>query len=145
MMFARVRTSLGLAAVLLMVGCGGPAGPERVDVEGTLSFDGVPVKNGAIELIAVAGPPQPIMVRDGKFTSLGQYGVICGEYQLIFHSYELVMPPDSELGEMGGELIPERMSRIELLPAKYSTEECTEKLSLKPGTGSVTLTYDLKS
>ena len=148
MMFARVRISLGLAAILLLAGCG-PAGPEKVDVEGTLSFDGVPVEYGAIRLIpVVSGPMQPIMVRKGKLQATGEYAVLCGEYSLVFHSWEMVMPNDSVLEEIEGEdpePIPEMMQRIEKLPKKYSTEECTEKLSLKPGTGSVTLTFDLKS
>lgn len=148
MMFARVRTSLGLAVILMMAGCG-PAGPEKVEVEGTMSFDGVPVDFGAIELIpAVSGPKQPIMVRKGKFQAKGEYAVLCGEYTLVFHAWEMMMPGDHVMDEMVGgddDLIPEMMERVEMLPKQYSTEECKEKLSLKPGTGSVTLTYDLKS
>ncbi len=144
MMIARVRTSLVLAAMLLLAGCG-PAGPEKVDVDGTLSFNGEPVKNGAIQLIPiVSGPMQPITVRDGKFQARGDYAVLCGEYQLVFHSWELVMPKNSELEGDDPDPIPEMMQRIEKLPKKYSTEECEEKLFLKPGSGAVTLNFNLE-
>jgi len=140
----------GMFAILLLTGCG-RSGPERVDVTGTFSYDGKPVAEGALELIPKPGtnaPAQPITVRDGKFSAKGEYGVLVGDYQVIFHSYKVGAVTSSEQkdesGKVADDVLPAFRPNIELLPKKYSTEQSTETLSLKSGDGSKTVAYDLK-
>lgn len=129
---------------LLLAGCGGSQGPEMVDIEGTLTYQGAPVSDGALELIPKPGTEArmtPVMVRNGEFSARGERGVAIGEYQVVFHSYQRTAGGD---GEQEGMVIPEMMTITELLPKKYSDpRECQESLSLTPGTGSMTLNYDL--
>lgn len=131
----------GLFAVLLLSGCGS-SGPEQVNVTGTLNYKGKPVEEGALELVPTSGGPmQPISVKDGKFSATGEYGVIVGDYKVIFHAYDVRANKNPE--QAGGD-IPEMRPKVELLPKNYSSEASTETLSLKSGEGSKTLTFDLK-
>jgi len=133
-----------MVATAFFAGCG-PGGPERVDVTGTFKYAGKDVEDGALELIPVtSGAMQPISVNDGKFSATGQYGVLVGDYKVVFHAYKRRGYTSKEQEGGDGPPILEMMSRVELLPPKYSTEASTETLNLKTGQGSVSLQYDLK-
>ena len=87
------------------------------------------------------GPMQPVSVNGGKFSAKGEYGVIVGDYKVIFHAYTLRA---SKSSEQAGADIPEMQSRTEQLPKNYSTQASTEELNLKSGMGSTDVKFDLK-
>lgn len=140
-MVAKLASATGLFALLLLSGCG-PSGPERIDISGTVSYKGKPVEDGALELIPTGGGPmQPVSVKDGKFTATGEYGVLVGDYKVVFHSYAVRANKNPE--QAGGDF-PSMQPQIEVLPKNYSSEASTETMSLKKGMGSAEFTYDLK-
>ncbi len=140
-MIAKLVCATGCFALLLLSGCG-QSGPERVNISGTLSYKGKPVEDGALELIPTGGGPmQPVSVKDGKFTSTGEYGVLVGDYKVVFHGYA---KRANKNPEQGGADIPEMQPQIEILPKNYSSEASKETMSLKKGMGSAEFTYDLK-
>jgi hypothetical protein len=80
-------------AILLVgfVGCGGD-GLDRVDITGSVSFRGAPVKSGAIffEPTASVGAIAPTVylpIRDGKFDTAGE-GPIRGLYNVTVGGYD---------------------------------------------------------
>lgn len=54
----------------LVAGCGGPAGPARTPVTGTVTLDGQPLKQGEIRFDPVdgKGPSDGAPIKDGAFT-----------------------------------------------------------------------------
>ncbi|HTN01897.1 hypothetical protein [Planctellipticum variicoloris] len=68
--------------ILLAAGCGGPSGPERAIVKGTVAFDGAPVESGTIAFLPVDGTEGPSSggeIRDGEFLLPKESGAVVGQ------------------------------------------------------------------
>ncbi len=73
------------AALLLLVGCGGPKEPSRYSLSGKVTYRGAPVAQGVIllapdRLKGNDGPPVSILIVDGQYKSLPGGGPTGGDY-----------------------------------------------------------------
>jgi hypothetical protein len=125
MRFARAaRPGAFLIFLLAIAGCG--ESTITSEVKGTVSVDGVPVTNGAINFLPADGMTKTTggKIKDGKYlvqVPIGEMKVAI--YAPVFsHKQKLYDTPDSR----------ERDVFIESLPEKYNRE--TElQLDVKPG------------
>jgi hypothetical protein len=123
----RRSTSLVLLA-LLGAGCSGLS--AKGTVKGTVTLDGLPLKEGFVRFVPVDGKTQTetAPITDGKFTAT----VPLGEMQVEFSAPKVIRQrkvydtPDSPLVDDVGELIPERYnvkSQLRITVKKGSQEE----------------------
>jgi hypothetical protein len=132
-----MRVSLGLTVLCLaslVAGCGGT---DQLEVQGTVSYDGQPVKAGAIAFVPAAnqGLSAGGTVLDGKYHIPAHIGPKTGAYRVEIRWAK----------PTGKKIKSETGATLELteegLPAKYNDQsELTAEL--KPG--SNTVNFDLK-
>lgn len=136
------------ACVVLAVlaGCGGPDGPEMVDISGTVTYKGEPIKDGAIRFLPQEGTEArvtPVMIVDGQYSASGKTGLAVGSYKVEFHSYETATAQASSDPAQEGEIIPAMIQKKELLPEKYYRDP-QETITIEPGSGSITKDFQLE-
>jgi hypothetical protein len=89
-----------LSLALLTLGCGGDTG-GRIDIEGTATFNGLPIPFGDVMLLpdqeqGHKGPAGTATITDGKYsTALDGQGVVPGPHILRITAYPM-MPIASE-------------------------------------------------
>lgn len=88
----KVCTCLGIG--ILMAGCGGPQGPKRYAIEGTVTREDQPVDNGSIQFTPTAGGPSTMSaITDGTYKFTTQSGPTAGK-----HSVQIIhFPPREEV------------------------------------------------
>jgi hypothetical protein len=134
-----IRSSIILLLLLVLLGIAGCGGGSAMGtVNGTVTFDGQPLKQGTVRFVPVDGksPTASANVTDGKFT----VNVPTGEMRVEFSApkatgrrTKMYDTPDSPVVEDTVELIPERYNvRSEL------------KISVKKGSQDETFTLKLK-
>lgn len=141
-----LRTFSACAGLIVLIGCGGPDGPEMVDISGTVTYQGQPIKDGAIRFIPKEGTEArvtPAMIVDGKYSASGKTGLAVGSYTVEFHSYETATSQASSDPAQEGAVIPEMIQKKELLPEKYSADS-QETITIEPGSGTVTKDFKLE-
>ena len=80
----RILPGFLLVFVFLLTGCGG--GIPRCEVEGTITVDGQPVKEGSITfqpLEGTSGPVAGASIIDGHYNIEKAKGPVVGEYQIV--------------------------------------------------------------
>ncbi len=130
----RFCLSLLLVVPLGLLGCGD--GVSKGTVNGTVSLDGQPLKEGVVNFEAVDGKSgsSSAAIKDGAFTA----SVPTAEMKVMFSASKVLGKkkmydtPDS----------PTVDETVELIPAKYNTSS-TLKLTVKSGTQSEK--YELQS
>jgi hypothetical protein len=131
-MYHRRFSVLALFVALAACGCGGgPAGPKKVPVGGTVSLDGKPIPTGFIYFKTVSsGDIDAFDIKDGKFS--GQ--TIAGPRRV---EVSVITAKTTEINGMKNE------TKVDTIPEKYNTKsELTA--TVEPG-GSKSLAFDLKS
>ncbi|MCI0681531.1 MAG: hypothetical protein L0Y71_05465 [Gemmataceae bacterium] len=77
-----VRRGVLLASALgffVLCGCGGPALPPMVPVEGSVTVDGAPVTSGQVSFVPVsAEPDKPVPPSNGQIDASGSYRIFTG-------------------------------------------------------------------
>jgi hypothetical protein len=89
MVRSAIRVACLLAAVLL-AGCGGDRGPQRVLVSGTVTHNGKPIANGMIRFVPVQAssvPASGAFIVDGKYTIDSHGGVPVGTHKIQIEAY----------------------------------------------------------
>ncbi|WP_231740728.1 hypothetical protein [Thalassoglobus neptunius] len=75
-----------LATLMFSSGCTSRReGPSRVAVEGTVTLDNVPLKQGVVRFIATGeteGPKTSVPVNDGQFKINSESGPVVGEHRI---------------------------------------------------------------
>ncbi|WP_143393609.1 hypothetical protein [Fimbriiglobus ruber] len=115
---------VGLAAA----GCGD--GPTRVPVEGTVSFDGRPVADGAITFIPAdnRGPTAGARIVDGRYAIPRATGIGVGEYRVEIvgnrETGKTVRDPSdpSRRTTLTEQYVPEKYNRNTTLKAKIDAK-----------------------
>lgn len=103
-----------LASLLLLVGCGGSSGPERYEVNGTVSIDDEPLPAANIQFIPqtddIANAPTAVgYVKDGSFRIVSTVGPIAG-----IQDVEILLskPSGVETNDEGEEVETEVLSGV---------------------------------
>ena len=98
------RHFVGLLVLSVAIGCGGgPAGPPRYDVSGSVTYDGKPLPVGHIMFQpdtnkGNSGPATTIRIVDGEFNSQSSgTGVVAGEHRVYISGYDGVADVANEL------------------------------------------------
>lgn len=71
--------------LLVVVGCGESAGPERVAVQGVISVDGTPLRNGAITFVpteGTGGPKASAKIVHGSYELEASRGPVVGTHRV---------------------------------------------------------------
>jgi hypothetical protein len=131
---ASFSTALVFAGCLLLAGCGDNT---MGTVSGTVSFDGTPLKTGAIQFVPVDGNTATAgaVITNGTYSAqvpVGQKTVIINGAKVVGKKklYDAPQSPTMDVVE-------------ELLPAKYNTKT-TLTLDVKPGANPNDFTLDSK-
>jgi len=112
---AVLLTIVGLAALPLMIGCGG-GGPETVPVTGTVTYQGKPVEGAEVAFYPKSG-----RAATGKTDAEGRFelmtaspgdGAVVGEYTVVVTKSEMVADPTNPNS-------PYKIPKP-LLPARYA-------------------------
>jgi hypothetical protein len=138
--------SLILSAIFLVPGCSKSAPrPDTVEVSGTVSFKGAPLKSGRISFQPKLPPksqefarPATATIKDGAYTLTsfaGGAGVIPGDYLVTVESYEK---------ELTMEEINEGKKPKSVIPTKYKDPKTSGLTANVPDSGPVTIDFTLK-
>lgn len=119
-------------------GCGSSSNLERTIIEGTISLDGNPIKNGEIRFYpkgATKGPPSGGPIKDGKYIAKAGGGVLIGTHLVSIKAFapkhsNRPAPPE------GGEV-------INIIPSKFSGKKSELERTVTSSTS--TMNFDLKS
>lgn len=105
-------------------------GPERVVVQGQVSYDGEPVQDGRIRFVPTGeteAPSSGAVIENGKYVADGQGGVPVGTHEVKIEGFR---PRE------GAESLPDGVNvetqKDQYLPAKYN-EESTLEMTVEPG------------
>ena len=134
-------TGLALLAILLG-GCGGDRGPQRVVVSGTVNYNGKPIPVGAIHFIPTANNPAPTsgaQIIDGKYEANSHGGVPVGTHRIQIEAYT------SQSGaKTAGSAGPPGADGLikQYLPGKYN-DNTTLEITIPPGSREITKDFDL--
>ncbi|MGI9455104.1 MAG: hypothetical protein ACR2NU_00995 [Aeoliella sp.] len=115
-------TLLAALSLSTLTGCGRSSDLDKVTVEGTVSYDGTPVKNGEIRFHPVEGTKGPVSgapIVDGSYRAVAKGGVPVGKQLVRIEAYDV-----SGGGGGGGDMISGAGtgSRVNYIPAKYHRE-----------------------
>ena len=125
-------------ALLVFLAAGCDSGPKRVDVRGTVAFDGKPVEQGEIRFIPVgpnAGPAAGSSIVHGKYEAAGKGGVPVGKHRVEITAYRTPagVKPDPNVP-----FVPKE----QYLPEKYNTGTTLE-FEVSGGRGPLTKDFEL--
>jgi hypothetical protein len=140
---ARRQAPALLISALAIVGCSAQASDprdklSRVALSGTVTLDGTPLPEGAIQFnpaTGTEGPPAAGEIRDGKFSIEKPQGPVAGKYKVSITSRPPARISENEAPGGSPRLKPETV------PARYNTESTLE--SDVPAGGSSTLEFAL--
>jgi hypothetical protein len=120
--------ALRLAGCLLIGsvvgGCGGPAGPVRYDVKGTVLYDGQPVPAGEVALDPDGsqgnkGPGSIARIKDGRYQTEPGKGVLGGPYVVRIVGFDGVPVGDSSVGTG---IFPQYQTKVEF-PSRAASQD----------------------
>ena len=111
-----------------LAGCGG-SGIDRVEVSGTVTFDGKPLEQGSIEFQPIAaGPSAGGKIAGGEFTIAEDQGPSPGSYRVEIRSYQptgrKVPDPDfpGKMEEEKRNVVPKRYNDATTLQKEITAE-----------------------
>jgi hypothetical protein len=114
-------------ALLAIGGCGSAHEIPRAIVEGTVTFNGKPIKNGQISFHPIEGTRGPVAaapIADGKYIATNKGGVPIGKHQVIVKGYE-APPPGSDPDAGAVQFVPGKFNRKSELTAEIPSGEST--------------------
>jgi len=138
---AGLFTFTGCALVLaFLCGCE-RAGPNKVIVEGNVSYLGQPVSNGEIRFRPIdgtAGPVSGAPIKDGHYEVVGKGGVPVGTHRVEIQGFRQSAGPatTSILGEGGG--------REQYIPPRYSGPRSVLKVTVDSTSRRLEKDFDLQ-
>jgi len=100
---------LPLVLFVVLIGCGGSAGPARYEVTGTASINGEPVQGAGIQFMPrtddIANAPTASgYVKDGEFRIVSAVGAIAGPQDVEIRIAEQVDSSEQATSEEGDEV-----------------------------------------
>lgn len=134
----QIRLLLSTLLLALVTGCSQSA-PNRVIVEGRVSYNDEPVANGQISFIPTEANPGPVSggpIKDGKYVAQARGGVPLGKHRVEITAYR----PMKSTGGPVGEGLPAE----QYLPSQFNQRSELTAL-VEPAPNPKTLDFDLKS
>jgi hypothetical protein len=130
-----ITTCLAFLSVSL-AGCGDSDGLAREAISGTVTLDGQPLADGAIQMLPInrtEGTAGGAIVKDGKYTIEREKGLLPGQYRVVISSSQAgaAAPSDGPPGP-----VPTSDAPKDPIPAKYNIET-TLTADVKSGTPNV--------
>lgn len=121
-----VRFSLIVFASCMLTGCGGPDGPPRAAVEGTVTLDGKPLATGMIRFVPTGGTPGQkvsVSIEAGEFSIDADHGPAVGKHRVEIKSSDtggLAMDDEDVIDKMQAEGV--RRVKVVKVPPWYNRE-----------------------
>jgi hypothetical protein len=120
--------------MLLLLGCGTPAAPALVRVQGTVTFDGKPVETGTIYFITVGEVPASLAIEQGKFSGSVKPGqkrieIAAWRSAIVEKTPEGVYPPSDGVRE-------------NYLPLRYHAQSTLSETVHETGDTNLTFTLN---
>lgn len=114
-----------ILAALWTAGCGSESAIDRVPVEGTVTFNGSPVKNGQIRFYPIEGTPGPVAgspIVEGKYSVVNKGGVPIGKHRVVIEGYEApAAGADADAGSI--QYLPDKFNRQSTLTSEIAAGE----------------------
>lgn len=129
-----------LLLTALVAGCGSTSGPERVTVQGEVTYKGQAVSQGRIRFIPLPDYEVPMAggyVADGRYRIEFKGGVPVGKYRVEITA-PVVDPKYAHLQGKNGD-VENDLPKIESLPPKFNRKST---LILEVSAGSAAITHD---
>jgi hypothetical protein len=119
-MCARVAYSLLSLALACGIGCSDPSGLQPVS--GTVSFQGKPLDQGAIQFLPLDGShtESGAGIKDGRYSIPAENGLAPGKYKVTVFSYDETGAKVPDNTTMPGDTVGVQFK--ERIPAKYNTD-----------------------
>lgn len=121
--------------VLLPAGCGGPDGPPRGAIEGTVTLDGAAIERGSITFRPTGGTQGPAAgapIAQGRYRLSAADGPVVGRNRVEIYAPrktgKKVPAPMGNPGELTDEI-------VEMIPPQYNTRSTLEQ-DVQPGTNN---------
>lgn len=105
-------------------GCASGNDIPRAIVEGEVSYNGQPIKNGQISFRPIEGTPGPVStapIVDGKYTVTNKGGVPIGKQRVVIEGYE-PPPPGADADAGAVQFVPDKFNRNSELTADIDAE-----------------------
>jgi len=125
-------------AVVVLVGCRGNEGPERVVVSGTVTYQGKPIKQGLIRFIPDANSQVPASgaeIIEGRYRADSHGGVAVGTHRIEIEGYREV---SASMRDMPSNFAPPP----NYLPGRYNVNS-ELRITIDPGSGPIVENFDL--
>ncbi|HCO22624.1 MAG: hypothetical protein CME31_14155 [Gimesia sp.] len=138
---------MGAGLVILLLGCGGPAGPELIDVKGTVTYQSEPIKDGVIKFIPnqdSLAPRRTVVIKDGAYEASDRAAVGVGTYKIEILAYT-GDPPDTKSYPVSDAESEKNQPkpREQILPEKYNANSELDNLVIEPGSAPITKDFKL--
>jgi hypothetical protein len=131
-----LRAALVALTLLAAAGCGPRDGVTRVPVQGTVKYQGQPVRDGQIRFIPQGdsrGPTTLEAIVDGQYRCDYKGGVPVGTHRVEIYSWDPSVPAPKGPGSP---------PRPQFLPPEYN-DNSTLSLTIEPQKGVVTKDFEL--
>ena len=139
---------MGAGLALIMLGCGGPAGPELIEVSGTATYQAKPIQDGVIKFIPTAGsqaPTRSVPIKEGTYKATGRAALGVGTYKIEITAY--TGEPANKIPDLVSDAESEKNQpkpREQILPDKYNTKSELDELTIEAGSGAITKDFKLE-
>lgn len=141
--------TMAAAAVAVLPGCGGGVdGPERVPVEGTVTYAGEPIQEGKIRFIPENGPVAVGQIENGRYKIDARGGVPVGDHRVAIEAFRPkpgAEPVDEELAQDFADMEAGDVLKEQFLPQQYSSPtDTTLRATVEAGSGPITKDFELE-
>ena len=139
------RQTLAICAVLavLLGGCGGDRGPQRVVVSGTVTYRGKPISDGTIRFMPLPTCPAPMSgakIVDGKYTVDMHGGVPVGTHKVQIEAIRSIR--NASMSNLPGPHPLQEGGLEQYIPKKYNVNTQLE-ITLDPADRKIGKNIDL--
>ncbi|WP_145060395.1 hypothetical protein [Adhaeretor mobilis] len=128
----------------MILGCGKGDDFARVVVKGAITFEEVPIENGMIRFVPLAGTSAPVSgsaIVNGKYLVDAKGGVPIGQYKVEIRRSETLNKQAAQSAE-DNDSPSTPVSTQEMLPVKYNTKSQLE-ISIAPESGALVKDFHL--
>lgn len=140
------RVAALLMLVLCTVGCGKTDPLKRIEVSGSVTYNGTPIADGDITFFPEAGtnaPPGSGDIRAGAYRLTGRTGLVAGTYSVRINSYREFASKELSPGGLDRPQSIGGTNKEQILPVKFNAKTTIEKITIS-GDAPVTKDFTLK-